>query len=205
MIHTLIISPHCDDEILGCGGIIHNRQKENKKVFVHYLGIDEFHVISNNERRQEVQNVADFLGFEYSIGSNKVNNYERNLIINQVTDLINQLEPTEIFIPNPAYNQDHQEVYDACLVALRPHDKNHFVKNVYLYEVDQYQVWAPTEFIPNYFEEIDIEKKTEAYKLHASQVRGMRPPEMLKSFANIRGFSIIKPYAEGFVTLRSTR
>jgi len=60
---TLVISPHCDDEILGCGGILNNRIDEN--VFVYYIGIDVFHVISQEDRLLEVDSVAQFLSFDY--------------------------------------------------------------------------------------------------------------------------------------------
>ena len=197
---TLIISPHCDDEVLACGGILNNRKGKNS--YVYYLGVDKFHVISQMERLKEVDSVAKFLKFDYQVGENKVNNYKREEIINEITDLINHLKPDEVFIPNPSQNQDHKEVYDACVIALRPHDLNHFVKKVFIYEVDQYLTWAPKEFNPTYFEEIDIEAKIAAYHLHKSQVRAMRPPELMEKFAYIRGLSSKYKYAEGFVTMR---
>jgi len=193
---TLIISPHCDDEVLGCGGVIYNRKDDD--VFVYYLGVDDFHVISKEERIKEVQSVANFLNFEFKISNNPVNNFRKQDII----DLINQTQPDEVFIPNPSFNQDHKEVYEACLIALRPHDKNFFVKNVFVYEVDQYQTWAGSEFTPNYFEKIDLDKKIYAYKLHKSQVRAMRPPELIEKFCYIRGLSSNYDYAEGFFILR---
>lgn len=200
---TLIISPHCDDEVLGCGGIINNRL--NDKVFVYYLGIEEFHIVSRSERLSEVEKVAGFFNFDYQVSDNVVNNYDKKKLINEITGVINRIKPKEIFIPNPSYNQDHQEVYHACLVALRPHDKNFFLKNVFVYEVEQYLLWMPTKFIPNYFEGIDIDRKIEAYKLYQSQIRDMRPPELLKSFAHINGLSSGYDYAEGFVILRMVK
>jgi LmbE family N-acetylglucosaminyl deacetylase len=200
---TLIIAPHCDDEVLGCGGIINNRL--NDRVFVYYLGVEDFHIVSRSERLQEVAKVAGFLKFEYQVGNNIVNNYDKKNLISEITELINRLKPDEVFIPNPSYNQDHQEVYQASLVALRPHDKNFFVKNVFIYEIGQYLLWAANQFTPNYFESIDIEKKIAAYKLHASQVRDMRPPELLKHFAAINGLASGNDYAEGFMVLRMVR
>ena len=194
---TLVIAPHCDDEVLGCGGVLEKRES----AFVYFLGVDTFHIIQRQGRLNEVIKVAVYLGFQWDVGPNKVNHYKRSEIINEITDVINQIQPREIFIPNNSYNQDHKEVYDACIIALRPHDKNWFVKNVFVYEVDQYLLWD-AHFEPNYFEEIDIEKKIEAYKLHSSQVRDMRPPELLRQYATIRGLSCKCDYAEGFKILR---
>lgn len=200
---TLILSPHIDDEVLGCGGLIHHRVKLGHKVFVQYFGVEDFHEVNKHERLSELSEVASFLNFDYGIFNNLVNNYQINELTNPITNLINKIKPNEIFIPNYSYNQDHNAVRDAAVIALRPHDRNHFVNNVYVYEVDQYQVWGNYIFQPNYFVEIDIDVKIKAYLLHKSQVRNMRPPEMLKHFAIIRGYSSNVKYAEGFVSLRS--
>ena len=200
---TLVISPHCDDEVLGCGGILNNRR--DKKTFVYYLGVDLFHIITRDERIKEVNEVSKFLNFEYRIGSNQVNNYKREILINEITDIINELKPNEIFIPNSSYNQDHKEVFDACIIALRPHDLNHFVSNVFVFEVEQYLLWGENGFEPNYFEEIDVEKKINAYKLHKSQIRNFRPEELLRSYSYIRGLSSGLKYAETFKIMRMVK
>jgi len=196
---TLVISPHCDDEVLGCGGMLHSRI--NSGCFVYYLGVDVFHVVKRDVRVAEVESVARFLNFSYRIGNNQVNHYKRSDLINEITDVINEIQPREIFIPNPSYNQDHKEVYDACIVALRPHDMNHFVPLVSSYEIDQYLLWDG-HFDPNYFIEIDVEAKMEAYRLHTSQVRSFRPPELIKAISAIRGLSCGFQYAEAFKIIR---
>jgi N-acetylglucosamine malate deacetylase 1 len=200
---TLIISPHCDDEVLGCGGILNNRKNDKIDTFVYYLGVDLFHIVKRKDRIKEVENVSKFLNFDYKIGTNQVNNYDRSIIINEITNVINEIQPEEVFIPNyGSYNQDHKEVYDACIIALRPHDLNHFVPNVFVFEVDQYLLWGENEFEPNYFEPIDIENKISAYRLHKSQVREFRPEELLKSYSHIRGLSSQLEHAEAFKILR---
>ena len=199
---TVVISPHCDDEVLGCGGALDNR-KENNSTFVYYLGVDLFHIVKREERVAEVEAVASLLNFDFTIGRNSVNGYVRSLIINEITDVINDFKPEEVFIPNgKSYNQDHKETYDACVIALRPHDLNHFTRAVYVYEVEQYLLWGDHDFNPNYFESINIENKIKAYELYNSQVRNYRPPELLEKYSYIRGLSCKQNYAEAFKTLR---
>jgi LmbE family N-acetylglucosaminyl deacetylase len=195
---TLIISPHCDDEVLGCGGAIHNRPEQ---CFVYYLGADVFHVVKREIRMKEVADVAKFLHFDYKVGNNPVNHYKREDLINEITDVINEVKPEEIFIPNSSYNQDHKETYDACIVALRPHDINHFVPKVFVYEVDQYILWEG-RLDTNYIEEIDVSYKEGAYALHASQVRSFRPMELIRAIAVMRGLSCGVAFAESFKILR---
>jgi len=202
----LIISPHIDDEVIGCGGII------DENTFVLYCGFDETHIKGDwvrkrpdtNVRLAELNKVQSLLKFKYEILYNKVNHYIEQDLISSYEKIINEFKPDQIFIPNPSYNQDHRTVYNASMVALRPHDINHFTKKVLIYEQPQVYLWNNTsrEFKPNYFVSIDINKKIKAYKLMASQVRTFRSPEMLKSLALLRGGQGNFKYAEGFEIIR---
>jgi len=207
MLKKLIISPHIDDEIIGCGGIL------DKDCFVYYCGIkednpfpDPVHRISPEAREQELKNVAEYLGFEYEINYDSlVNSYTLGDLKDKIEVLIQKVKPEMVFIPTPtSYNQDHKIVYDACMIALRPHDKNFFVKKVLRYEQVHTFIWPNSlgSFRPNYFVGIDIEKKIEAYRLHASQVRAFRSPEMVRALAKMRGAMSNMPCAEAFEILR---
>jgi LmbE family N-acetylglucosaminyl deacetylase len=196
-----VISPHIDDEVLGCGGSI------DDDTFVLECGVDEFHIVPRQERINELEAARKLLGFEYRILDNIVNNYKVINLIEGITETINFIKPKEIYIPYPSYNQDHQEVYRASMVALRPHDLNHFVSRVFIYEESQVILWDNSHninglFKPNYYREIDIERKIAAYKCLKSQVRSFRSPEFLKEIAQIRGRQSGKSYAEAFQCLR---
>jgi len=197
---ALIISPHADDEVLGCGGFL---AKNGKDCFVYYVGVDEFHIISREERLEEIRKVAALLGFKWEYNAtNKVNNYKEVELIGVLEELVNRLKPEMVFIPHPSYNQDHRAVFNAVMIALRPHDKNFLVKKVLVYEEPHSITWDVAPMNPNYFLEIDIEKKIAAYKLEKSQVRGMRSPAMLRAIAELRGAHINVPYAEAFQIMR---
>jgi LmbE family N-acetylglucosaminyl deacetylase len=200
----LVISPHVDDEALGCGGVI------DERFHVHYCGIEAFRIVSQEERIQEARDCAKHLGFTFSINfENPVKEYREEVLIGQFEELINQHRPHTLFAPYPSFNQDHRAVHDAALIATRPHDTNHDVSNVLLYEQVHVSLWPYTEnnlrgltFHPAYFVPIDIERKLEAYRLHASQVRGMRSPESVQTLARWRGYQSGFDYAEGFQVLR---
>ena len=124
----LIISPHIDDEVLGCGGILDN------DAFVLHCGVEDRSNVSSEERIKEIEEVRKFLGFKMKLLKNTVNNYKVNDLISEFERTINELKPDQVYIPYPSYNQDHKAVYEASLVALRPHDVNFFVKKVLIYE-----------------------------------------------------------------------
>lgn len=196
----LVISPHADDEVYGCGGII------GKKTFVYYCGVDEtliapdpVHRVPLKHREREIKKAAAVLGFQWECNyKTKVLHFKENELIPEIERIINRIRPDKVFIPFPSYNQDHRTVYQACRVALRPHDKNFFVKKVLVYEQDQSIVWETNPLNPNYFVPIDINRKIRAYRAYASQMRGMRPADLLRAVARLRGAQVNCQYAEAF-------
>ena len=178
-VKKMIISPHVDDDVLGCGGIM------DENTFVLYCGVDDFHIIGRNDRLKEADDVKDLLGHSYTLLENKVNSYVLQDLIASFQEHINSHKPDVVYIPHPSYNQDHRAVYEAALVALRPHDINYFVKKVIVYEQPHVFLWDHNygEFKPNYFVPIDIDRKINAYKLMKSQVREFRGVKKVKALA----------------------
>lgn len=217
----LIIAPHVDDDVLGCGGIL------GADCVVFYVGVDEFHIVSEEERRVEAMRVALEAGVQHmyfpakpvtngvlttkvlqgcDYFSNLVNYYETKWLIPQFEQLMHHegYEFDSVYLPFPSYNQDHRAVYDAAMVALRPHDQNKLIPRVLLYEEpEQFWPYDPSHpFVPNYFVPIDIEHKLALYQLMASQVRGHRSLEHVRALAATRGGAIMQPFAEAFQILR---
>ena len=202
-IKNLVISPHADDELLGCGGIL------NSSFFVYYCGIDEAKFREDKdptpvkERMDELKKAADFLGFKWECNEKgKVNHYTEQELIGLFEDIINRIKPETVYLPHPGYNQDHRTVFSAAFVALRPHDRNFFVRKVLVYEAAHDVIWNPKKMNLNYFVPIDIERKIRAYELHKSQVRGMRSSQLLREISAVRGAASNCRYAEAFQILR---
>jgi len=200
MVKKLVIAPHVDDEVLGCGGIL------DSDTFVYYCGIDESkvaadpaHRIPLAEREKELVATASFFGFQYEVNKkSQVNFYIVQEFISELEKIINQVKPEMIFLAAPGFNQDHDTIWRAAKVALRPHDKNFLVKKVLLYEEIQDFSWTGWEFHPNYLVPIDIERKIKGYELQSSQVRAMRSSDRIKALARVRGVMANCDYAEAF-------
>lgn len=204
----LIISPHPDDEVLGCGGVI-AKYKEN--VHVHYMTF--FHPgVSKEIYWKEHSNLIEYVGCKTSYSdildkTNVLHTLPINTIISQLETIIQNVKPETVFVCYPSYNQDHRVVYDALLTATRPHDINWQPKNILIYEQPETlhtNRIGSEQFKPLVFTEIDIEQKIKLYEFYNSQIRGHRGVDTLKGLAKLRGSFISKPYAEAFDCIRLT-
>ena len=199
----LIIAPHVDDEVLGCGGIL------DHDCFVAHCGLaeDQNHGENNfskAERLAEWQKVEEATGCQSYLYSHSVNDYVcGSALISDIENAVSMCKPDIAFIPSPSYNQDHQAVYKACITAMRPHDLNHFVKRIVMYEQPQ-DFWNGKDsgIKPNYFVPISIDKKIRLYQMLESQVRAHRSPEMLRTLAKLRGYQSNTEFAEAFEIIR---
>jgi LmbE family N-acetylglucosaminyl deacetylase len=197
-LRPLVISPHADDEVLGCVSWL------DQHATVFYCGIDEFHVVSREERLREVEAVAALLGFEWRVGDFVVNRYSERFadLVTALETVVNDVRPDVLLIPAPSYNQDHQAVHRASLVATRHHDRNFFVRRVLVYEGPDNYLAETWPFMPNYFRAVDTDRKVAANELHRSQLRGHRAPDLLRLMAAHRGRQAGLDSAEAFMATR---
>lgn len=226
----LVIAPHPDDEVIGCGGLIARVKQEGGKVFVLFLTNGDARDYSKAgfstqvEREKEIEKVAKFLRFDdYHIAFGG-NSY--HLKLDQLPQLelisaierdspvsIEKIKPTVIAAPHfTSYNQDHRAAANAVFTACRPANrKDKFQPNTLLtYELPQDKWSLESNGNPNYFVELShdqLEKKVFALKLYKSQLRvkaNPRSPSALKSFAVLRGSLCGSPFAEAYNCLRYT-
>jgi LmbE family N-acetylglucosaminyl deacetylase len=226
----LIIAPHPDDEVIGCGGFIQRIKKESGKVYVLFLTVgltDDFSKkgrSSSEQRKKEIEKVSSFLRYDdYDIAF-EGNDYHLKLdtfgqkelmdvIERRSLVAIEKIRPTIVAFPSfHSYNQDHRVVAYAAHAALRPAEKDvkHFVPIVLQYEevVDSWN--SGKQIIPNFFvslNEKEIENKSKALRLYRSQLRGFPNPrstEALKTLAKLRGTQSGNSFSEGFFIHRLT-
>ena len=194
---TLIFSPHVDDEVLGCFSFL------NRDTHVLFAGVESRVNIPEQTRLDELAASADALGFSHKLLNNTVNQYVANELIQPFEEAITQLQPDTVLFPIPSYNQDHRAVYDAALVATRPHDTLWRVNRVLAFEQPHSQIWPYGNYgKPSVHRIINIDEKIEAYQRYASQVRGHRSEATVTALAAMRGAEIGEPHAEAFHVLR---
>ncbi|MCW7538566.1 PIG-L family deacetylase [Aquabacterium sp. A7-Y] len=194
---VLIFSPHADDEVLGCFSFL------SPSCHVVYFGVEDRPEVSRAQRLEEVKASARKSGFQWEALDHTVNAYQAHELVTPMEKVIQRHRPDTVLLPQPSYNQDHRAVYDAAVTALRPHDKNWFVRNVLVFEQPDSILWPHGgERAPNYFRPISIEDKLHSYSLYASQVRGHRSPDLVKALARLRGAQAGHEFAEGYTVKR---
>lgn len=208
---ALLLSPHMDDEVLGCGGLIANLMKNNKTqhLHIHYFN-DKHPLFDKNTLKNENDALISKIGCTSSISglkdTNRLSNAPIADHINEIEQLINQYKPDTVLVTFPSYNQDHRRVFEATITATRPHDINHYVKNILVYEQPETIQTNRIEprFIPHIFFPIDIDIKCELYGMYKSQLRGHRSFAHLKALAQLRGMQCNASFAESYMLIRLT-
>ena len=216
----LVIAPHSDDEVLGCGGLISKIKNDGGKVYVliFNLGFEKTDTVESQEKRKnEVMNAMSTLNVDdYHVVHDKPDN-NRDLDAKPLHSLIEIIEstsnvslekiaPTIVAIPTVfSHHQDHVHVHRACIDALRPISTP--VSNIVMsYEAPEHSRWSASGvFEPNLFVEIDdvIDKKIEAFLKYNSQVRpGGRDADSIRSQAKYRGQEVGKNLCEAFFVHR---
>lgn len=201
---VLVLSPHRDDEILGCGGTL---AQLTKPISILYFN-DVHPAVEQAVYDKEAAAVAESLGattfYSHYKWVNRLDHFSIKTFVEEIEQTVALTHPKTILIPAPDYNQDHRVVYQAALTAIRTHDKNWYVPNVLLYEQPETHTPNHTTFTPNLFMPIDIDAKLGLYSLYASQVRGHRSPDHIRALASFRGMYCNQPYAEAFQVVRIT-
>ena len=216
----LVIAPHSDDEILGCGGLISKVKKEGGKVcvLIFNLGFEKDDTKESQEKRKnEVQEAMNVLKVDnYHLVHDQPDN-NRDLDAEPLHSLIEVIEstsnvslekiaPTIVAIPTVfSHHQDHVHVHRACIAALRP-ISTPISKIVLSYEAPEHSRWSASGvFEPNLFVEIDdvIENKIMAFNKYRSQIRpGGRDDDSIRNQAKYRGREVGKNLCEAFYVHR---
>ena len=214
----LVIAPHPDDEILGCGGTIAKYVSNGDDVYVAIVtkGCEPlFHVEQVDAVRNECLKADRILGVKKTIFMDfpaaMLENVPRYEFNRAFISLIQEIEPDVVYIPHRGDMQlDHKMVVDAAMVALRP-KYHHVVRKIYAYETLSETGWdvpnVTNEFIPNVYSDISkfIDKKLEAMQMFKTQLSAYPSARSLKAvetLAMYRGATVNMNVAEAFYIVR---
>jgi LmbE family N-acetylglucosaminyl deacetylase len=202
----LVLSPHPDDDVLGCGGTIKLHTLSGHKVKVIYLTSGEaggvFPSVNSEEisriRRKEAFNALNFLSPEiehlFLNGEDgNLSRYDKNLLNDLVLEM-RRYQPEVVYLPHKYdSHRDHIETFHIGMEAINragsacfPEIKQapwYGIKRVYSYEV-----WTPLQ---EYHLTIDItrvvENKRQSILFHKSQISNQDFSEGILSLNRYRG------------------
>ncbi len=216
--NILVIAPHPDDEVLGCGGTISKLASQNNNVYVLIItrGKEE---IYPEERilnvRKEALAAHKLLGVKETrfldFPAPELDLISISKLASAISDIINEFQSETIYLPHHGdIHHDHKAVFYAGLVAARP-TKSSPVKRIYSYETLSETEWAAPinsdAFIPTTYVNITntFAAKLEAMQCFKSQLRefpNSRSLESIEALAKFRGSTVGFTHAEAFMTIR---
>lgn len=221
----LIVAAHPDDEVLGCFGTVARLIDEGYEAYTLILGEGKTSRDEENasdDWEEELQTLrAEIEKANATIGIKKVyieqfpdNRFDRvDLLelVKVVNDVKERIRPDIIFTHfGGDLNIDHQLTYQAVITATRPMEEES-VKEIYAFEILSSTEWAyPLSFAPDTFFDISqtIDKKVEAMRAYASELREYPHPRSLKGIelnAQYHGMRVGRSYVEAFKSIRVIR
>lgn len=209
----LVIAPHSDDEVLGCGGTIVKQVRQGNMV---YLCIatkgysPDWSLTFLRERKKEIKLASHILGihniFFLNLKTVQLDTYPQKKINEDLGKIVRRLKPEIVYVPfGGDLNRDHRIIFESALVALRPICLQ---TEILCYETLSETEWGVNElFRPNVYVDIGetINVKIEAMKAYKSEIK---PPPHPRSLENIRilaqkrGSEANLSFAEAFVLIR---
>lgn len=214
----MIIAPHPDDEVLGCGGIIKKLSSAGKRVTVLVVtrgrpGLyPEERIINVRNEARSAHGILGVANTEFmDFPAPDLDTIALSEIAGAISAIIDRYETDTLFIPHRGdIHNDHKVVFNASIVAARP-VKGCPVQRIFAYETLSETEWAAPfgddAFVPDLFIDIaaSFPAKISAMNCFKSQVREFPNPRSVKSLealANLRGGTVGMTHAEAFMIIR---
>jgi LmbE family N-acetylglucosaminyl deacetylase len=213
MSKILFVSPHPDDETLGCGGTILRAKKDGHELFWSIITEPseklDWPQKQIEARQLEIKNVAK----EYSF--NKVFNLKMpavmidtlsmSQIIEKIVSIYKEIEPEIIYIPFLYdVHTDHQIISKAFQSTSKWFRSSH-IKKILMYETlseTEFNFAEKRSFNPNVFVDISghLDKKIEIMNIYKSEVADFPFPRSEKA---IRALAALRGSQSGFEAAES--
>lgn len=211
----LVIAPHPDDEVLGCGGTIAKYTNRGDEVCIcivtkGYTPDWSEELIENRPKNVEKANKCLGIKKTYFLDypAVKLDTIPQKELNDVISKVMNDVGPDIVYMPHKGdLNKDHRLVFESSLVAMRP--TNHKIKRILSYETLSETEWGRSiePFIPDVYVDISetFKQKIEAMKAYESELMDYPHPrslEIIETLAKLRGSEVGVKLAETFMLIR---
>lgn len=217
---TLIIAPHPDDELLGCGGTLLRRKAGGGSIgWVLMSAITEkagWTPAQIEQRASQIDIVRTGLGitcdnlYEFGFPTAELDAIPMNTLVGRISDVFKSFQPHEVLVPYPGdAHSDHRVTFNAA-AACTKWFRYPSVNRVLAYETPSETNFGIDPcgigFRPNFFVDVSgfLEKKIELMRVYKSELGNYPFPRSegaLRSLAQVRGAQSGFESAEGFMLL----
>src|SRR3989338_2245370 len=159
MTKVLVLAPHPDDEILGCGGTIARFAREGKEVYVAILTTASkssflFDPVVTLKGKSDALLSHQLLGIKETIFCElppaQIDTLPHVQVNAKILSTIKKIQPEVVFIPFISdLHLDHQHTFLSALVAMRPNDWQ-YPKKIYAYETLSETNWNAPYLTPGF-------------------------------------------------------
>lgn len=215
---VLVIAPHPDDEILGCGGTIARLTDAGHEVQVAIVTRGQaprFTTEAVDQVRGEARAAHDMLGVVRThwldFPAAELDTVPQVDLNQALADLIAAVAPDTVFLPFVGdIHVDHQRVFQSSMVAMRPRTEI-YPTRILAYETLSETNWsapcAAAPFVPNVSIDIGaaLDRKLAAFRCFRSQQTVFpheRSIEAIEALARLRGATVHRRAAEAFLLIR---
>ncbi len=212
---TLVIGPHPDDELLGCGGLLLRRASEGYSIsWVLVTALQPEPPARAAARASEIDVVRRGLGIapedfvECGFPTTTLDIVPMAELVQSLAQAITRLSPTEILLPNRFdVHSDHRLTFDAAIAATKWFRQSS-VRRILAYEtLSETDIGAGPEFHPRYFVDISpwLEQKINLLRTYTSELGDFpfpRSEESIRALAALRGSAAGFRAAEAFDIIR---
>ena len=217
---TLVIGPHPDDELLGCGGTLLRRKNERVSlgwiIMTNTSDTSRWSPEKNCQQKNEIEQVRKKLGiqpehlFQLGFPTTRLDTIPIGELIAKISKAFQIFQPEEVLLPHQGdVHSDHRITFEAVMACTKWF-RYPFIKRVLAYETlseTEFSLDSNKVFHPNIFVDISptLEKKLELLRIYSSELEDFPFPRSItaiKALAQFRGASSGFEYAEAFQLLR---
>ena len=218
---TLVVAPHPDDELLGCGGLLLKRGEQGAEIgWLIITAISETNgwpKEAEATRNQEIETVRTGLGiasenvFQLGFAPAGLDDVRRSDLVSRIAEVVGQFKPTEVLLPFPGdTHSDHLHAFEAAQACVKSF-RSPSVRRVLCYETLSETNFGinpiQNAFRPNLFVDITphLDRKVELLSTYVSEIADVPFPRSLsaiRALALLRGSQAGVEAAEAFMTLK---